>query len=129
MTTGRENRLVVRFEQKHEPLLSRAAFMGRMVWHTLAAIVLIAASLGMGALGYHYFEGLPWIDAVLNASMLLGGMGPVDTMRTEGGKLFAAGYALFSGLLFVAAAGILFAPLIHRTFHRFHLEDEDGSSS
>lgn len=119
---------MVRFERRYQPLLSRAAFLARMLWHSLVAVFLIVGALGLGAAGYHYFEGLSWIDAVLNASMILGGMGPVDTLRTDAGKLFAAGYALFSGLLFVAAAGVLFAPLIHRTFHRFHIEDEEGSS-
>jgi len=118
--------VMVRFERKHDPLLSRAAFLARMVWHSLVALLLIGGALGMGAAGYHYIEGLPWIDAVLNASMLLGGMGPVDALKTDAGKLFAAGYALFSGLLFVAAAGVLFAPWIHRTFHRFHIEDAES---
>ena len=117
---------MVRFERRHEPLLPREAFLARVVRYALAAVLLIGCALGIGAAGYHYLEGMPWIDAVLNASMILGGMGPVDALRTEAGKLFAAGYALFSGLLFVAAAGLLFAPLVHRTLHRFHIEEEDG---
>jgi len=84
---------------------------------------LLTGSLGLGMLGYHHFEGLPWVDAFLNASMLLGGMGPVDMPRTESGKLFAGFYALYSGVLFLVLAAILLAPVFHRVLHRFHLED------
>ena len=76
----------------------------------------------MGAFGYHRFEGLPWIDATLNAAMILTGMGPVDELHTRGGKLFALAYALFSGFVFLTAMVLLFAPIAHRVLHRFHLE-------
>lgn len=118
-------RTLVRFERRHEPLLSRAAFLARMLRHAWVVVLLIGCALGIGAAGYHYLERLPWIDAVLNAAMILGGMGPVNALQTDAGKLFAAGYALFSGLFFVATAGVLFAPLIHRAFHRFHIEQEE----
>ncbi|HTO06425.1 MAG TPA: hypothetical protein VMR86_05145 [Myxococcota bacterium] len=75
--------------------------------------------------GYHWFESLPWVDSFLNASMLLGGMGPVDMPHTESGKLFAGFYALYSGMLFLVLAAILLAPVFHRVLHRFHLEDID----
>ena len=84
------------------------------------AIVLVA--LGGGILGYHGLEGLTWIDATVNAAMILGGMGPVNELRTTAGKLFAAGYALFSGLVFIAVMGVLLAPFAHRLLHRFHGE-------
>jgi hypothetical protein len=76
--------------------------------------------------GYHYLEGLPWIDAFVNAAMILSGMGPVSPLQTFGGKLFAGLYALYSGLIVIVAAGVLFAPVVHRMLHRFHLEAEDG---
>jgi len=75
--------------------------------------------------GYHWFESLPWVDSFLNASMLLGGMGPVDMPQTESGKLFAGFYALYAGMLFLVLAAILLAPVFHRVLHRFHLEDID----
>ena len=96
----------------------------------MAAIIL--GSLTLGVLGYHVLEGLPWLDALLNASMILGGMGPVDALRTDGGKLFASIYALYSGLVVLVAAGILLAPIAHRIMHRMHMhtdEDEDKRTS
>jgi hypothetical protein len=114
------------FEHSGQPLLSRAAFILRLVRHGLLALLLIAGSLGMGILGYHEIEGLSWIDATVNAAMILGGMGPVNELHTDAGKLFAAAYALFSGLVFVVIVGILFAPIFHRFLHRFHIELDDG---
>ncbi len=76
----------------------------------------------LGIIGYHSLEGLSWVDSTLNAAMILGGMGPVNELHTTGGKLFAAGYALSSGVVFLAAAGVLFAPVLHRLMHKFHLE-------
>ncbi len=90
----------------------------------LAAGVLLIA-LGIGILGYRLIAGLSWVDAVMNAAMILGGMGPVDPIATTGGKLFAAAYALFSGVVFLVAAGVLVAPLLHRVLHHFHLEIDE----
>ena len=87
-------------------------------------MAVIALSLGVGMAGYHYFEGLDWIDAYLNAAMLLGGMGPVNPIRTTSGKVFAGLYALYAGMVVLVAAGILMAPVFHRFIHRFHLEEE-----
>ena len=84
---------------------------------------LIAGSLGLGVVGYHFLAGLGWVDSVLNASMILTGMGPVDPMRTTASKLFASAYALFSGLVFISASGILLSPVFHRVLHHFHLEE------
>lgn len=78
------------------------------------------AALGLGVAGYHFTEHMPWIDALVNAAMILGGMGPVDSLHTTSGKLFASFYALFSGLVFITTAGILLAPAMHRMMHRFH---------
>ena len=112
------------FEQRRKPLLPRRAFYARMARSLALAIAIVAVSLGMGMLGYHCFENLPWLDAFLNASMILSGMGPVATLQTAGGKFFAGCYALFSGLALIAILGIIFAPVVHRSLHRFHLEDE-----
>jgi hypothetical protein len=83
---------------------------------------IIAIALGIGILGYRLLEDLPWVDAILNASMILGGMGPVNELHTTAVKLFASAYALFSGLIFVVVTGIMIAPILHRFFHWFHLE-------
>ena len=113
---------LLRFERRHEPLLPRAAFLRRMLRHTALAVGMILVSLALGVLGYHHFERLPWLDALLNASMILGGMGPVDPVRTAGGKAFASGYALFSGVIFLVVVGVMLAPAAHRMLHRLHLE-------
>ncbi len=104
------------------PLPSRQHFLGRLLWHALGGGLLIAGSLSIGILGYHLIEHLPWVDALLNASMIMGGMGPVDPMKTTAGKLFASAYALYCGLVLVVSAGIILAPALHRFLHRFHLE-------
>lgn len=95
--------------------------------HFVASLALIIASLFLGMLGYHYYEDLPWRDAFLNAAMLLGGMGPVESPHTDGGKLFAGLYALYAGLVFLVAAGVIVAPALHRMLHLFHWEERrDG---
>jgi hypothetical protein len=114
------------FEHRRRPLLSRAEFLGRQLRYTALSAALVIGSLALGALGYHETEALPWLDATLNAAMILTGMGPVDRMQTDAGKLFATGYALASGVLFVTTAAVLFAPLVHRFLHRFHLELEEA---
>ncbi len=86
---------------------------------------LIGCSLGLGVLGYHYVAELAWVDALLNAAMILAGMGPVDTLKTDAAKVFASAYALFSGVVFISATGILLTPIFHRALHRFHLEQRD----
>ena len=113
------------FEHKSQRLLSRSQFFLRLLRSVSAAVGLVVVSLSLGTIGYHIFGRLAWIDAMLNASMILTGMGPVDPMRTTGAKVFATCYALFSGTIFLTLAAILFAPLIHRMIHRFHLEMED----
>lgn len=113
------------FEHRHEPLLPRSEFYRRMLLYTGFATAIIVVSLLIGILGYHYFEGLAWIDALVNASMLLGGMGPVNPLHSTAGKLFASFYALFSGMVLLVAVGVLVAPVFHRILHRFHLEIKD----
>ena len=92
--------------------------------HLAAALCLLAGSLAIGILGYMLFEGLPWVDAFLNASMLLGGMGPVNPPQSTAGKLFAGFYALYAGLVFIATAALLFAPIFHRLIHSFHWSEK-----
>jgi hypothetical protein len=91
-----------------------------MLRHFLAAASLVMLSLGLGMVGYAYFERLGWLDAFLNSAMLLGGMGPVNNPQTAGGKLFAGLYALYSGLVFLVTVGVVLAPLLHRLMHLFH---------
>jgi hypothetical protein len=112
------------YESRKHPLLSRAHFARRFAWHFAGAAALVLGSLLLGMAGYGYFEGLAWRDAFLNAAMLLGGMGPVDAPQTDGGKLFAGLYALYSGLVFLIAAGLVFAPVLHRLLHKFHWNQE-----
>jgi hypothetical protein len=116
------------FEHRNQPLLLRAAFLWRLALHTGIALGIVFGSLAVGILGYHRLEGLPWIDALVNAAMLLGGMGPVNELHTMAGKLFASFYALYSGIVFLVVAGIVFAPIIHRFLHHFHLETEPNLS-
>jgi hypothetical protein len=113
------------YEHHHQPLISRSAFLRRQLKHAAIAFLIVLGSLAIGIVGYHFLESLSWVDATLNAAMILGGMGPVNEMRTDAGKLFASAYALYSGIVFLVVAGVLFAPIYHRFLHRFHLESED----
>jgi hypothetical protein len=115
-----------RYERRNDKLLPPRQFAIRVLQHGGLVAVVIAVSLGIGVVGYHGVGHLSWIDALLNASMILGGMGPVDPIHTTGGKLFASFYALYSGLVLIAATGILLAPFLHRIVHKFHLEKESG---
>lgn len=113
------------FEHHTAPLLPRAKFFARFARHAVLGAGLMLGSLGIGIAGYHLLEGQAYVDALLNASMLLGGMGPVGELHTSAGKIFASLYALFSGTVFLVVVGVVFAPVIHRALHRFHLESED----
>jgi len=117
------------YEHHSQPLLPRRLFLRRLGNHALAAAGIIAVSLGLGVLGYRILGGLPWLDALLNASMILGGMGPVNELHSSAAKLFASFYALFSGIIFLATAGILLAPLAHRVLHRLHLAGSAGQGT
>jgi len=116
------------FEHKQQELLPAKQFYFRMLKHSSFAAGLIIMSLFVGMLGYHFYESLNWVDSLVNASMILGGMGPVDPMKTTGGKIFASFYALFSGIIFLVIIGTLFAPIYHRFLHKFHLEFEEEDS-
>jgi len=118
---------MIEFEHRGEPLLPLGAFWGRMIGNAFAGLAALAVSLLVGVLGYHTLGRLGWVDSILNASMILGGMGPVDHLETAAAKLFASAYALFSGVAFIAVVGILLAPVVHRLMHTFHLAlDEDS---
>lgn len=108
------------YEPRGHPPLNRSRFARRLAVHLGASLALMLGSLLIGMAGYAWFENLAWRDGFLNSAMLLGGMGPVDPPRTGGGKIFAGLYALYAGLVFLIAAGVLFAPIFHRMMHRFH---------
>jgi hypothetical protein len=112
------------FEHHTDPLLPSHRFVWRVLGFLALSAATIGAALGIGVLGYHYFGGLPWIDALVNASMILGGMGPVDPITSHAGKLFASAYALFSGLLFIGAASLVLTPFVHRIMHKLHIQED-----
>ena len=116
----------MRFERRHEPLAHPLVFFARMLRSALLSGGIILGSLLIGVVGYHLTAGLGWLDALLNASMILSGMGPVDTLTSPGAKLFASLYALYSGVVFLVAAGVFVAPAVHRLLHHLHVET-DGS--
>ena len=115
--------------RSHISLPSRSQFLRRMALQSLVGLGVIAGSLAIGAAGYHAFAGLDWLDATLNASMILTGMGPIAPLATPAAKLFGIGYSLFSGVAFLTIAAVLLGPVVHRFLHRFHLdlyEDDEG---
>ena len=112
----------MKLERRHQPLASSRTFWNRQVRFVLGAMGIVGASLLIGTAGYMHFAGYRLVDAFLNASMILGGMGPVAELHTAGGKVFAGTYALFAGLVFVLAIGVVLAPVLHRAMHRFHLD-------
>ncbi|MCC6805562.1 MAG: hypothetical protein IT319_21960 [Anaerolineae bacterium] len=115
------------FEQHDEPLLPRSMFFRRVGRYAATAALLIGMSWLIGILGYKVLEDMSWIDAILNSAMILGGMGPVNPLQTDAGKLFASLYALFSGMIFLVGAGLVVAPIAHRLLHQFHLDDDSGA--
>ena len=108
------------YESRKQSPLPRALFVRRVVQHFAIATGLLVGSLALGMAGYMYYETLAWRDAFLNAAMLLGGMGPVDAPKTDGGKIFAGLYALYAGLLILITAGVVLTPVLHRILHKFH---------
>jgi len=117
------------YERRGDKLLPFPKFVGRVGMSLMMAITLAAVALLIGTAGYHYFGTLPWLDAELNAAMILTGMGPVDPMRTAGSKIFASAYALFSAMIFLTSLGIVLAPVFHRIAHKFHLEDKPSKGN
>jgi hypothetical protein len=108
------------FERKHTPMLSVAAFRLRMVRQLGLVLLAIGLSLVVGIVGYHETESLSWLDSLLNASMILGGMGQVDPLHSVAGKVFVSFYALYSGFFLIVCGGLLLAPVFHRILHYFH---------
>jgi hypothetical protein len=113
------------YEHYKQPLASQKVFAQRLGRNALIGLLLLTFSLGMGMLGYHFLEHLSWIDSLLNASMILGGMGPVNPLTTVAGKIFASFYAIFSGVILLASVGILITPIFHRFLHHFHLAEDE----
>ncbi len=113
------------FGDNRVPLASRSVFFGRLFRSLTMSLLLIFVSLSIGVGGYHWIAGLSWVDSFLNASMILGGMGPVDVLTSAASKIFAGCYALFSGLVLVGATGLILGPILHRVMHRLHLDDLD----
>lgn len=111
------------FEHRSKPLLPRRQFYGRLTRSAAVGFLVIVLALGIGMAGYRAFEPMTWVDAFVNAAMILSGMGPVSSLQTDGGKIFAGCYALFSGLAFLTSLGIFFAPVFHRFLHKFHREE------
>jgi len=115
----------MRFERRNEPVLPWPAFLWRLAGSTLIGAGLVIVSLAIGMIGYRSLMGMSWIDAFVNASMILSGMGPLADPQTSGAKLFAGLYALFSGLAVLAIAGVVFAPVVHRFLHYLHADEDD----
>jgi hypothetical protein len=112
------------FEHRTQPLVTRRVFLRRLGRSAAVACIIILVVLFLGMLGYRSLEKMSWVDAFVNAAMILSGMGPVSSLQTDGGKVFAGCYALFSGLAFITAIGVVFAPVFHRFLHKFHLEGD-----
>jgi len=113
------------YERHRQPLLPRSRFVRRLLWHSAFALLLLAVSLALGMAGYEHYEHLSWRSAFENSAMLLGGMGPVDNPASEAGKVFAGVYALYAGLVFIAGATLILAPILHRMLHFFHSDERD----
>jgi hypothetical protein len=112
------------YESKTHPPIPRSRFIRRIMLHVACAVAILLLSILFGMAGYAHFEQLAWRDAFLNTTMLLGGMGPVDPPRSDGGKLFAGMFALYSGLVFLVVAALIIAPVVHRVMHKFHWEQD-----
>ena len=113
------------FERHSEGLLPKRQFFRRWLVYAGLSLGILTVSLWIGVWGYHVFEGLPWLDALLNASMILTGMGPIAVMESPGAKFFAGTYALFSGVIFLSTVAVMFAPLVHRLLHLMHIDEAD----
>jgi hypothetical protein len=110
------------FERKHQKVAPPEVFAKRMARAVVLSLVLVVPALCIGIAGYHWIDNLSWVDSLLEASMILGGMGPVNPLRNDAAKIFASIYALFSGLVLIGVMGIIFTPITHRVLHKFHVE-------
>jgi len=111
------------YEHRKQKLAPIRVFYRRVLGNILLAVGILLICLLIGIFGYHYTAGIAWLDAVHNASMILSGMGPVVEINTVGGKWFSSFYALFSGVVFITNIGVILAPVMHRLYHRLHVED------
>ncbi len=116
------------FEHQHVKLAPFSVFVRRLLLYLGISGLMVVVALAIGIAGYHWLAGLGWVDSLLNAAMILGGMGPMDRIDSTRGKVFAAGYALFSGLVFIILMGTTLAPILHRLLHKFHLDDSDSTA-
>jgi hypothetical protein len=112
------------FEHRSQPLLPRREFLGRLARYSFFATLLLGGSLGIGVFGYHYLNDLNWVDSLLNASMILAGMGPTNPLINNTAKVFASLYAIFSGIIFLTTVAVFLSPVFHRILHKLHLEDD-----
>ena len=115
----------LQFERRHEPLAPVSVFVKRLLGSLAIALALIDVVLMIGIAGYRYIAGFNWVDSLLEASMILGGMGPVNPLPNDHAKIFASAYALFSGLIFIAVMGLVLSPVVHRILHKFHVDEKD----
>lgn len=114
------------YEHRSQPPISTRLFVGRLVRHVIFVQIMVVGSVILGTAGYHWFDGAAWIDGFVNACMLLGGMGPVGELHSNGGKIFAALFALYAGLVFLVSTAVLLTPVLHRVMHKFHWKAEHG---
>ena len=117
------------YERRHEEVAPRSVFVKRLILSLAIALGLSVVVLLIGIVGYHYLAGFDWVDSLLEASMLLGGMGPVNPLPTDAAKVFASAYALFSGLIFIAVMALVLSPVVHRILHKFHVDEKDVDKS
>ncbi len=113
------------FEAKHQRVIPARHFARRVAWSVALSGAIAATALALGVAGFHHIADVPWIDAVHNASMILGGMGPVVEMKSDAAKLFSSAYALFCGLVFISVVAVMLVPVLHRVLHKFHLDEAD----
>src|SRR5438874_713024 len=113
------------FEHRRQPLVSRPVFYARLARSASVGLLIVLVSLAIGMAGYHFLERMSWLDAFVNAAMILSGMGPLGPLQTSAGKFFAGCYALYSGLALITSIAVIFAPVFHRFIHKFHLETEN----
>jgi hypothetical protein len=125
LVVKRSQKSWLRFERRREQLAPFSVYVKRLIGSVAMALVLIALVLMVGIAGYHFLAGFNWVDSLLEASMILGGMGPVNPLSNDTAKIFASAYALFSGLIFIAVMGLVLSPVVHRILHKFHADEKD----
>ncbi len=125
MTKRRRKTGLLSYERRHDQLAPRFVFIKRVIAALVCALGLILAALLIGIAGYHLIAGFNWVDSLLEASMILGGMGPIKELPNDAAKVFASIYALFSGIIFIGVMGLILSPVVHRIMHKFHVDEKD----